>query len=57
MVGFLKQGWSAIERFMKGKSEIWISLHNVCSMSVQELSDCLVLPDLIGFWVFVKWLV
>ena len=24
---------------MNGKSEIWLSLHNVCSMSVQELSD------------------
>ena len=28
-----------MERPMNGKSEIWISLHNVCSMSIQVLSD------------------
>ena len=38
MVGFLEQGWRTMEQLMNGRSEIRISLYDVCSIAHQGLS-------------------
>ena len=53
IAGFLKQVWCVMEQPINGKTEIWISLHNFCSMSIQVLSDWLVLVHLCMYW---SWL-